>query len=152
MNDDAKRPTSSEHDEQFLRLYTHHQRQIYAYLATFLRDAADVDEVLQETSIVLWHKFGEFDPERSFPAWAIGVARYELFRFCRSRKTAMLPLDEQAIAAISRDRLAAGDSLDSRREALQVCLEKLRLRDRELVQRCYTPGVTSRSVAQQLGR
>ena len=141
-----------ERNELFLRLYSHHQRQIHAYLGTFLRNPADVDEVLQETSIVLWRKFDQFDTERSFLAWACGIARLEMLKFSRQNQHAMLPLSEEQLVALSDHWLSMDKSLDSRREALAGCMEKLRPRDRDLVSRCYASGATSNKVAEELGR
>jgi len=62
---DAGKPTPESSDdkhERFLRLYAAHQRQLHGYIGTFIYTPADVSEVAQETSIVLWRKFEAFDP------------------------------------------------------------------------------------------
>uniref|UniRef100_UPI003784FDE3 sigma factor n=1 Tax=Prosthecobacter sp. TaxID=1965333 RepID=UPI003784FDE3 len=45
----------------------------------------DASEALQETIIVLWQKFGEFDPTREFRAWASGIAQHKALALLRDR-------------------------------------------------------------------
>jgi RNA polymerase sigma-70 factor (ECF subfamily) len=138
--------------EGFLRLYSVYQKQIYAFIGTFFRDAADIDEVLQETSIVLWSKFNEFRPDGDFLRWAFGIARLEVLRYVRKQKKAGCPFDEQLIELLAVDREQQVDHLDRRREALRICLEKLSGRDRALIDECYRPETLIKQVAERLCR
>ena len=45
-----------------MRLFSTHQPQIFAYILTLLPAWHDAEEVMQETSVVLWNSFGEFEP------------------------------------------------------------------------------------------
>jgi RNA polymerase sigma-70 factor (ECF subfamily) len=42
--------------------------------------------------------------------------------------------------------------LDARRDALAACIEKLATRDRDLLARRYSPGATTQSTSEQVGR
>lgn len=138
--------------EGFLRLYSIYQKQIYAFIGTFLRDAADIDEVLQETSIVLWSKFGDFRPDGDFLRWAFGIARLEVLRYVRKQKKGGCPFDEQLIELLAEERRQQVDYLDRRRDALRLCLEKLSGRDRALIDECYGPDTLIKQVAERLRR
>ncbi len=142
----------SDLNEQFLRLYADNQRRIHAFIGTFLTKAADVDDVLQETSIVLWRKFAEFDQTRDFLRWACGVAKLEVLKFYRQQTGRILTLGEDVIEAIAEDRASLDPVLERRREALVHCMGKLTTRDRELIERCYGGQTTTKHVAEQLGR
>lgn len=135
-----------------MRLYSVAQKQIYAFIGTFFRDAADIDEVLQETSIVLWTKFAEFRSDGDFLRWAIGIARLEVLRHFRIRNKRGAPFDEQLVDLLAEDRYRQMDYLDSRREALKSCLDKLNERDRLLVETCYRSGAPIKQVAVQINR
>ena len=39
-------------------------------LPTLVRDLNDADDLFQQTGLVLWRKYEQFDPSRSFVAWA----------------------------------------------------------------------------------
>jgi RNA polymerase sigma-70 factor (ECF subfamily) len=138
--------------DRFLRLYSHSQRRVHNYIATFVYDPTAVDEVLQETSIVLWRKFSEFRDEGDFYHWACGVARLEILKYLRIHQRTALPLDEHVVELISAERQAMDQGLDDRREALEHCLGTLREVDRALVQRCYAGIGSFKAVAVELGR
>ena len=57
--DEAARPAKS---TVFLPLFLKNERRLYAYILTLLPRRADADDVLQETSLVLWDKFDETEP------------------------------------------------------------------------------------------
>lgn len=145
-------PSQVEVTEAFLRFYSIHQKQIYAFVGTFFRDVADVEEVVQETSIVLWSKFSEFRPTGDFLRWAFGIARLEVLRQLRTRNKHATPFDEHLIELLAEDRYRQIDYYDSRSEALKLCLDKLSQRDRALIEDCYRPGVMIKHVAQRLRR
>lgn len=138
--------------EDFLRLYATHQKHVYAFIGTFFRDAADIDDVLQETSVVLWGKFSEFRPEGNFLQWAFGIARLEVLRHMRRRKGGGFPFDEQLVELLADERGRQHQDLDRRREALALCLEKLSRHDRSLIEDCYRPGMLIKDVAERLSR
>jgi RNA polymerase sigma-70 factor (ECF subfamily) len=142
---------NSEHDE-FIRLFSRHQRQVYAYIATVLVNPADVEEVLQETSIVLWTKFDTFRRDESFVKWACGVAHLQILRFFRQQKRKPLPLEESTLEILLADRAEMEDELSDRRGALAECLKKLGSKDRKVIAACYAPGGTFKDAAAELGR
>lgn len=138
--------------DEFVRLFSRHQRQVYAYIATILHNPADVEEVLQETSIVLWTKFDTFRRDESFVKWACGVAHLQMLRFFRKQRRRMLPMEESTIEVLLAERADMEDSLEDRREALTECVKKLPAKDRRLVEACYFPGAKFKDAAKQLGR
>ncbi len=46
--------------DEFMRLYTQHQRRLYVYLLSLLHNVADAEELMQQTSYILWKKFDTF--------------------------------------------------------------------------------------------
>lgn len=63
------------------------QHHVLGFVQMLLPSVHDAEEVLQETSIVLWNKWDQYDPERDFVKWACGIARYEVFRYLRKRNS-----------------------------------------------------------------
>ncbi len=139
-------------NEQFLRLYSRHQRQLHAFITMLLVNPADVEEVLQDTSIVLWRRFDEFDASRDFLAWARGIARLQALRWMRQSSHRALPLSDRLIDTLAAEHEAIIDELEARRAALDRCIAKLRPADRDLVHRCYGLGTKFQDVAHALGR
>ena len=142
-----------EDHESFVRLFARHVDQIQAYIGTLLPQAADADEVFQQTSITLWRKFREFQPGGNFAAWACGIA-FNLvrnFRRVESRRPVFLLADD-VLETLGQVQLASNPQLAVRREALADCLEKLAVSDRDLIQRCYGNSGSLKDVAVELGR
>jgi RNA polymerase sigma-70 factor (ECF subfamily) len=111
---------------------------LYGYIHALVRDLNDADDVFQQTTLILWKKFAEFDRQRSFFAWACGIARLEVANFLRSRRRQRLYFsDDLNLLLIEPQAALTNDELESRRDALPKCIEKLRERDRELLAECY---------------
>ena len=86
--------------EQFVQLFAKHQRGIQAYLWTLVLNRADCDDLMQETSVSLWRKWPEFDPERDFFRWACGIAFIEVLRFRRKTASQRLWFSEELIETL----------------------------------------------------
>jgi RNA polymerase sigma-70 factor, ECF subfamily len=136
----------------FLRLYQTNERRVYGFILSLVPVWSEADDIMQETIMVMWSKFDEFEPGTDFVAWALCIARYQVLNYRKKKQTEKVRFSNQAIEAIA-DRVAAvGDKQDDRREALRKCLKKLKPRDCKLLQLRYELGATTRSVAQRVGR
>ncbi len=154
MVSEANDETGRQQQERLVRLFVAHRRELYAYILALLPNAADADDVFQETSVILWRRADTFDHGTSFLAWAFGVAR-NVARNARAKQLrSKLVFDESVLDRISAEaaELCATDEFSVRREALASCLEKLTPRDRDLLDRRYEPGMTIKSLAAAVGR
>lgn len=143
---------SAQRTEQFVQLLTEHQRRLYAYVVSLLGNAADADEVLQETNLALWRKLDTFQPGSSFAAWASRVAYYEVLAFRKRRGRDRLSFEPELLETLAAESAARLEQFEARRRALAHCLTKLSARDRDLLARRYEAGNSAAAVAQQLGR
>ena len=126
---------------------------LYGYIHSLVRDLNDADDLFQQTTLVLWNKFDSFDPARSFFNWACGVARGEVANFLRSRGRSKLYFsDELNLLLAEAHEEFDTDEREERKEALGGCLEKLRDRDRELLQQCYGTDEAIQAIASKHGR
>lgn len=128
------------------------QRQVFLYALGLLHNAADAEEVLQETNIVLWQKFHQYQPGTGFVRWACRIAYFQVLKLRARRPAEERLFSDEFIDVVAAEWDATLDDSDNRREALDGCLERLRPPDRELLLRRYQPGATTRSVAEKLGR
>ena len=144
--------SSPQHD-QFVELFVRFQDRIYAYVATVLPNRDDAEEVFQQTSLVLWKKWREFDPDRDFVRWACGMAHHELQNFLRKNATsARITLSDDVLAETARERLEMNDVLEDRRQAFRRCLERLEQSKRDLLERCYAGQDSIKTIAAELGQ
>ena len=137
---------------EFVGLFAAHDRVIYKYILTLLGNAESADEVFQETSMVLWKKFGEFLPESNFGAWACRVAYFEVLKFRQTARRDRLLFSDDLVGALAEQRTADADVLEERRLALRECLKKLGPHDRVLIEHRYGGTETIKQIAKRLGR
>ncbi|MEN1679629.1 MAG: sigma-70 family RNA polymerase sigma factor [Planctomycetota bacterium] len=138
--------------DEFVQLFAQHQRRVHAYIGTVLPSRGDADDVMQETSIALWKKWGEFDRSRDFFRWACGIARIEVLRYRRKHATQRLFLEEKLMESIADEAIRQAQTVDLRGAALEHCLTKLNDDSRQLIEYRYGQGVTALQTATDLGR
>ncbi len=137
-NDELIAAILSGEQAAFAELLRQSQSRLYGYIHSLVRDLNDADDLFQQTTLILWKKFDEFDRQRSFFSWACGVARLEIANFLRSRGRRRLYFsDELNLLLIEAQAEMSNEELDDRRDALARCVEKLRERDRELLTECH---------------
>ena len=147
MNDEASQKL------EFAELVRQHQSQLFGYIHSLLRNLNDADDLFQQTTLVLWKKFAEYDRQRSFLSWACGVARFEIANFLRARNRQRLYFtDELNLLLIETHEELQADEIEDRRQALVQCAAKLRENDRELLNDCYGDSSGVAAVAQRRGR
>src|SRR6476660_3661443 len=127
--------------EAFVRLFVTNEGRLRGFLRTLLRDWNDVDEVMQETSLIAWRKFSQFDVTTNFMAWAAAIARFEALKHLRKQSRDRLVFNDDILDLLAEESLEKVDTLENHRSALGKCLEKLDTRQKELLQLAYQPGV-----------
>ncbi|WP_425395375.1 sigma-70 family RNA polymerase sigma factor [Aeoliella sp.] len=138
--------------EQFVRLSAEHQRHVYLHILAQLPNRTDADDVMQETSLVLWRKFDDFQPGTNFRAWACRIAHFEVLKFLEKSGRTGAHFDSDVAKCIAQTMEDRADELDERRAVLDGCLKKLRDHDRELVRARYVDGMAARQLAHHSGR
>ena len=78
--------TDLDRGARFMRVYLEHQRRIFGLIRALVPSGADADDILQETSAVLWQKFDEFDPGTNFAAWSLRIARFQVMAYYTTRR------------------------------------------------------------------
>jgi RNA polymerase sigma-70 factor, ECF subfamily len=139
------------YDEHFLRQLIDAQRGLYTYILRLLPRAADANDVLQETNLVILRKGADFQPGTDFGAWAATIAHFQVLSFRLKMKRERLCFDEELINQLA----AAGtriDNLNPTVEALDHCKDKLSAVDRDLLEQRYGDGLSVAQVAASVGR
>jgi RNA polymerase sigma-70 factor (ECF subfamily) len=155
---DALKPepaTPNPDDEQLsemLELFAKYQRRLYGYIRSMVLSAADADDVLQETNIVVWSKFDQYRPGSDFRAWVFQIAFYEIHKYHQRKRKQGLSFSDELLEQLSTEQSTRHDELDSRREALTGCVRKLNAGDFELVNNVYSQGQSITRLAEKTGR
>src|SRR5262245_19080109 len=120
------------------RLLVSHQARLYGYILSLVPDLTHADDLYQQTALVLWGKFDQYDRSRSFFAWACGVARFEAANYVRAlaRQRRFFGDDLGLLLVEAHDEIA-GDELTERRAALGRGVDTPPPADRALLTECY---------------
>jgi RNA polymerase sigma-70 factor, ECF subfamily len=112
----------------------------------------DAEDIIQETAVAAASDFDRYDPDRSFMAWVLGIARNRVLRHWRSKGTAkQILLDEQTLLQVEDAFIKIELNPDPRQEALEACLGQLTDRARRLVENRYVHGLDMERLAVRMG-
>jgi RNA polymerase sigma-70 factor (ECF subfamily) len=138
---------------EFADYLRQNQTRLYGYIHSLVRDLNDADDLYQQTTLITWKKFGEFDRQRSFFSWACGIARLEVANLLRTRGRQRLYFsDDLSLMLVEAQAEMTNEELEDRRDALARCVERLRQRDRELLTECYGESSGVHEAADRRGR
>lgn len=142
----------SNRTDEFVALFAAHDRGIYKYILTLTANAADTQEIFQETSLSLWRKFDQYRSGSNFFAWAVRVAYFEVLKHRQTARRRRLSFNDELLETLAEERSAGERQLQSRRLALPDCMDKLPSADRELISERYASEETIRDLAARTGR
>jgi RNA polymerase sigma factor (sigma-70 family) len=138
--------------ERFEALYRSSRDDVYAYVATLLRDRAAAEDVTALAFERAYRRRRTFDRRRGEErAWLFGIARNaaldELRRRQRLARMAVEPQDTSAPDAVAED----GAEVALRRTAVSAALATLSAREREIVALKFHAGMSNAELARVLG-
>jgi RNA polymerase sigma-70 factor (ECF subfamily) len=136
--------------DAFIKMFISHQRQIYAFIGSLLPQQAELDDIYQQTCLLLWQKRDQYDPNRPFLPWAYGFARNEIFSFLRRQGRDANRLSPDLLAQIAEVRAVEDEQAAARRAALEACLQKLSPAQQELLKARYASSTSLKELAGSL--
>lgn len=149
----SEKPASHPGHEAFVRALARHERVIRAYIrGAGISRPEDVDEIVQEVSLIAWEKFGQLEQVEDFPRWACVIARYRVLEFRRQRFRDRLVLHEKVIDLLLEEALSETESCDARLRQLERCFDQLPPASQKLLKAAYEPGSSIDALAQSMGK
>ena len=144
-------PGGKEKYERFVMLFTHEEPVLRAFVRSLLPSWHDVDEVMQQTGIVIWNKFYQYEEGTNFMRWACVIARFEVLKYRRSKARERLVFREDLWELLAEEATDSAEMLQKERQALDECMQKLPDTDRALVGAAYAHGTSIKEVAESAG-
>jgi RNA polymerase sigma-70 factor (ECF subfamily) len=136
--------------EQFAALWTAAQPTIAGFIRTLVPDYLQADEVLQRVAVTLVRKFHQYDPARSFTAWAVGFAKFEVLYYRRERATDKHLFGDDIVEQIASRYEILAEDVDPLRDALRHCLDQLQGRSKRVIELRYRRGMKSHAIAEEM--
>ncbi len=134
-----------------MQLWTGAQPAVAGYIRAVVTDAAAAKDVLQETALTLFRRFADYDGERPFLGWALGVAKFQVLGYRRDEARSFLTFEPDLFGRFTEQWAASAPEADRRAGALQECLEQLAGRAREVVRLRYFEELTAEEIALRSG-
>ncbi len=137
--------------EQLALHWTKAQPIVAAYISSLVPDFHQAEEILHQVAVVLVRKFDQYDPDRPFVAWAIGMAKYEVLKHRRRVATDKHVFADDLLEKVGQTYGEMAGQLDDRREALALCLGEVRGRARQALELRYVDDLKPAAMASRLG-
>ncbi|ARN56528.1 RNA polymerase sigma-D factor [Sedimentisphaera salicampi] len=137
--------------EELTVLWTRAQSVVAGFISTLVPDFQDADDILQNVAVILVSKFDEYDRNRSFTSWAVGIARNEVLRYYERGKGREKCLSQDAIEQLEKVYCQENENLTSLKTELNRCISKLRGKWKLVVELHYYSGLAPGRIAQKLG-
>jgi RNA polymerase sigma-70 factor, ECF subfamily len=121
------------------------------YIMGLIGRRGAIDEIVQEVAYICLRRIATFDKNRSFTAWAIGIARLEVFT--HRRQQVLLSIDHfpDLEMKLSDAEENVTDFSDLRQRALTLCLERLTDNYQKFIDLRYGKNQSHEDMAEHLG-
>ncbi len=141
---------ASDQIKEFTRLWTKAQPAVSAFVSSMVTEFNQAEDVLQQVSVALLDNFEEYDPERPFVAWAIGVAKLEILTHRRKYAKDRHVFDSDALELVADAFGEVQQELSGINEALSKCLKSVRGKARQAFDLRYTEDLKPEEIAEQM--
>lgn len=140
--------------KRFLAQFLQNRDSLSAFIRVMVGNRELAEEILQETSLVLWEKFDTFREGTSFGAWSRQVALNVLRNARRreGRSPLLLPPGAAQAVADAFTRTETAGAQDDWRRALEKCLQRLPSSMGQVVELRYFRRLGLTDIASKLGR
>ena len=142
--------------DAFTDIVTRYHRRIVGYIVGLVVDRHMADEIAQEVFLTAHQSLEMFDHRSSFVTWLIGIARNKSISALRRQNARR---HREAIAGqqiIRHWELECAEASRSNQldqiDALQLCIENLKPKHRELLDRRYQDNESIASIAKTMNR
>ena len=139
-------------DDEFIRRFTMVQSDLRAFIVGMSPSRSDVDDILQEVNLALWHKREAYDSSRDFLRWALGFAVTQVRRYRVKCARNRLWFNEDVLESLAESWSMTSQNSEERRDALVACLDKLGPIERQYIAQYYGRQRTAQKLAEEKGR
>ena len=143
MSDETRDPL------EFSELLREGRGRVFGYLLALVQNLADAEDLYQQTALLLWEKFDQYQPGTDFGSWATTVAALHGAEFFATQSPSTKLFSE---AALSGWRRCKGESktedCTARLEALPIAWPLFPTGERRLVRLRYEGDRSVEDIAQ----
>ena len=145
--------SSAVHPEQLAHvqgLFVQHLPALRGFVVSLVSDYSLVDDVVQETFLVVSTKAGDFKRGSNFRAWAWTIARYKVLQALQ-KKPAEQRLSDAVLESLCATDAAEEWLAEEQLRQLATCLGELAPRARQAVELRYQQAHKPPEIARRMG-
>ncbi|MCE5187556.1 MAG: sigma-70 family RNA polymerase sigma factor [Planctomycetaceae bacterium] len=143
--------SESEKVQQFVTLLTAHQSRIYSFILSLVPIFNEADDIMQETSKMMWVLFDQFDRGTDFVAWGIKIARFRILEH-RRRMKSNLKFGDMLLQEIEEKSQKRQDNSKEYLNYLKNCIQKLNPKDQTLMLLRYQQDLKVKDISSRLNK
>lgn len=151
MSRNEENQDSRDNYEHFVELFTQNEQTLRTFVRGLVPSWHDTDEIVQESALVAWQKFDQFELGTSFLKWTCVIARFKVLAHRRKFARERIAFNEALMEVLADE---SENEIEQRRleyEALENCLGKLPEKQKRWVTLAHTPGMSSKELAEEIG-
>ncbi|WP_261342228.1 sigma-70 family RNA polymerase sigma factor [Aeoliella mucimassa] len=132
-------------------MVTESRNRVFCFIYSMLHNIADAEDVYQQSTIVMWNKFDEFEEGTNFVNWALAIAHNKIKQFQRQSGRQRVFFDDSVMQLMAETyaTLDIKQPPSERMEGLLHCLSKLADKQRRVLRLRYSDSVSIRDLAKQ---
>lgn len=138
---------------EFVELLTKNYCRINSFIFCMVPNEVDSEDIMQETTALMWEKFDHYKPGTNFIAWALTIAKYKILSYQRDKQRNRIQFDGQVTEMIESQSKAklANDNTIEKVTVLKKCIQKLPKKERKLIHSKYSNGLANKTLADNEG-
>jgi len=144
--------TNNQDIKQMTIDWTRAEPSVGRFVRSFIRDSAEVEDVLQEVALVIVDRYSSYDPTQPFIGWALGIARRVVWTHLRTRYRDRDLTLKNAIDQVSSAFARLDPHVQEMKDALAQCVEKVGGEGRRALHLRYEEGLELKQIACRLGK
>lgn len=132
-------------------LFVQHLPALRGFVLSLVTDYSLVDDVVQETFLVVTAKAGEFQRGSNFRAWAWTIARYKVLQILQKIPKAEQRLSAEVIESLCATEAAEDWPAEERLHHLAECVRQLAPKAKQAVELRYQQAHKPPEIARLMG-
>lgn len=136
--------------ESFLKLYRVNESFISRYILALCPKYSAAEDIVQETMLVMWRKYDQYEAGTNFVAWGMQIARYCVSGYYRKERSRIVHFDNEALENISQHRNYVHSNQEAYLDALDECTKDLPENSKKMIRLRYVENMKVTNIALKL--
>jgi len=149
LTDKSAQPEA--HQKGFAELWLKSQNTLGGYVCAHVPDHNLAEDIMQEVARQATANFDQYDHQKPFLGWLIGIARQRIADAYRAQNRRPIVFSSDIVDAFAQVYEQIEPEEDDRAEGLRICMKKLSERHQRVLDLKYGRRQSTKAIAEQVG-